>query len=126
MKTLASALLRLGRAEEATERFAESLRYAHEIGDAEGVVWGLEGLGAAAAVLGHPRRAARLLGAADAAQPAPRQPFEARRHEQVVQQLRDELGEPAFSAAWAQGQAMRPEDASAFALGEPADTRRRA
>ena len=126
LENLASALLRLGRAEEATERFAESLRYAHEIGDAEGVVWGLEGLGAAAAVLGHPRRAARLLGAADAAQPARRQPFEARRHEQVVDQLRDELGEPAFSAAWAQGQAMRPEDASAFALAEPADTRRRA
>jgi len=123
---LASALLRLGRAEEAAERFAESLRYAHEIGDAECVVWALEGLGTAAAALGHPWRAARLLGAADAALPAPRQPFEARRHEQVVHQLRDELGEPAFSAAWAQGQAMHPEDASAFALAEPADITRRA
>jgi hypothetical protein len=38
----------------------------------------------------------------------------------VVGRLRDELGDQALAAAWAEGQAMSPDDASAYALGEPA------
>jgi non-specific serine/threonine protein kinase len=123
LANLASALLALGRAEEATERFAESLRYAQEIRDPESIAWALEGLGATAAALGQPRRAARLLGAADTALTAPLQAFEAGRHKEVIGQLHDELGDVAFAAAWAEGQSMTPDDARAFALDEPVRAR---
>jgi len=118
---LASALLGLGRADEATERFAESLRHAQEIGDPLSIAWALAGLGAAAAALGRPQPAARLLGAADAALTTSRSglhPFEARRHTQAIDQLRNELGDEAFTAAWLQGQTMTPDDATALGLDE--------
>jgi tetratricopeptide (TPR) repeat protein len=123
------ALLGLGRADEAAEHFAESLRHEREIRDAERIAYALEGLGAAATAIGHPERAARLLGAADAAFTASGwdlQDFEAHRHQQVVAQLHDELGDQAFAAAWAHGQAMTPDDLSALALGERARSGRRA
>jgi tetratricopeptide (TPR) repeat protein len=126
---LGSALLALGRADEASDRFAESLRRAHEVRDRTSIAWALEGLGAAAAALGRAERAACLLGAADAELTASRQcldPYEARRHEQLVAHLRDELGEQAFTAAWARGAAMPRDAVSAFALREDRGTGRRA
>ena len=123
LSNLGSAHLGLGRADQATECFAQSLRHAQEVGDPEGIAWALEGLGVAAAALGHPQRAARLLGSADAALTASRlhlQRFEAHRHTEVVGQLHDELGDEAFAVAWAEGYAMTPDGAAAFALGDPA------
>jgi predicted ATPase/class 3 adenylate cyclase len=129
LSNLGSALLGLGRADEAADLFAESLRNVQAIRYSEGIAYALEGLGAVAAALGRPKRAARLLGAADAALRASRtnlQAFEARRYEQVVAGLRDELGNEAFAAAWDEGKAMTPDDPSAFALGEPAPSGGRA
>jgi tetratricopeptide (TPR) repeat protein len=127
LQNLASALLVLARAGEATEYFVESLGHATEIHDHESIAWALAGLGAAAAELGHAERAARLLGAVDAALAARElelQRFEADRHEQVIARLRRDLGEEAFTAAWAQGHAMTRDEASAFALSGVTDQER--
>ena len=103
---LGSALLGLGRAAEAEERFAESLTLARELGLAEDPGYALDGLAAAAAALGQPERAARL-----PARPMPCsgavgiriQQFEADRRDAVLSQLREELGPEALAAAMAQG-----------------------
>jgi predicted ATPase/DNA-binding SARP family transcriptional activator len=129
LDNLGSALLGLGRIEEAAEHFTEALRRGREIRDAEATAYALEGLGAVTAAIGHPKRAARLLGAAGATLTAlgtDLQDFEAHRHQQIVAQLHDELGNQTFAAAWTEGQAMTPDDATALALSEPARSGRRA
>jgi predicted ATPase/DNA-binding SARP family transcriptional activator len=109
LHNLGSALLGLGRAADAEERFAQGLALAREYELADDPGYALDGLAAAAAALGQPERAARLLGAADAvfrAVDAGRQQFEAERREAVLEQLRDELGPEALAAAMAGGAAL--------------------
>ena len=106
LHNLGSALLGLGRAAEAEERFAEALALAREYDLADDPGYALDGLAAAAAALGQPERAARLVGAADAvfrAVGVSPQQFEAARREEVLSRLREELGPEALAAAMAQG-----------------------
>ena len=67
-------------------------------------------------------RAARLCGAAAAlrvAIGAPLHPTERADYERTVAALRVALGDAAYEAAWAQGQALTLEQAIALALEEP-------
>ena len=83
-----------------------ALDRAREFGLAEDPGYALDGLAAAAAALGQPERAARLIGAADAVFRAVEirpQQFEADRRDEVLSQLREELGPEALAAAMAQG-----------------------
>ena len=70
---------------------------------------------------GQPARAARLGGAAEAlreALGAALHPVLHPGHDQAVQAMRAALGEEAFAAAWAEGQALPLEEAVALALEE--------
>jgi hypothetical protein len=96
----------------------ESLVFRREMGNRPGIAECLEGL-AAVVGAGQSARAARLLGAADAlrrviATPLP--PVERPSYEATVTATRVALGEAAFAAAWAAGQALTLEEAVAEAL----------
>jgi len=107
----------------ATARYAESLALFRDLGDKGGMAWCLAGLGSVAALGGQLERAARLWGAAEAqreaigARPAPAARLT---YERALATARAQLGEAAFSAAWAAGQAMPLEQAMTEALGEAA------
>jgi tetratricopeptide (TPR) repeat protein len=92
-----------------------------KFGPRRGIALCLEGLGAVAQAHGNPRRAARLLGAAEAlrqsigaSRPPPEQPAYDRRLEAV----HSALDEAEFAAAWAEGQALSLEEAMCVALEE--------
>ena len=74
-----------------------------------------------AAGAGQPARAARLLGATAArreAMGAPLPPIERPAVEKAIERARTALGEDAFAAAWAGGQALPLERAVSEALAE--------
>jgi hypothetical protein len=76
-------------------------------------------LAAVAGGHGHPERACRLFGAAAALREAggwPLAPVYRGEYERQVAAVRDTLGEKAFTAAWAEGRAMAPEQAIEYAL----------
>ncbi|MBK1786387.1 BTAD domain-containing putative transcriptional regulator [Prauserella cavernicola] len=73
----------------------------------------LEGLAGAWSLLGEPERAARLLGAADAARGsvgAPLPPAERGDVDRIAERVRALLGEQAFAAAFADGARHAPDD----------------
>ncbi|HET8627499.1 MAG TPA: tetratricopeptide repeat protein [Thermomicrobiales bacterium] len=95
-----------GRAE---ELLTESVALFRAVGDQQGAASCLEYLAAVALALDRPREAARLCGAADAlrvACGAPVPPSERARRDATVAAARRALGEDAFAAAWADGQAL--------------------
>jgi len=102
----------------AQEELAAALAQFRNLGDRAGISWCLAGLGSAAALDEEPERAARLWGAAEALRqnigcrtaPAARATYE-----RAVAVARAQLGEEAFSAAWAADQALPLEDAIAEA-----------
>jgi len=104
----------------------ESLALGWELGLKELVAWCLEGLAAVAGVLGHLERAARLFGAEEALRAAigaPLSPTDRATNARAVVAARDQLEEAAFTAAWAEGQAMPLDQAIAEAqslIREPA------
>jgi DNA-binding CsgD family transcriptional regulator len=86
--------------------------------DAFGLRFCLEGLAEIAVACGEHERAARLLGAAEAArerQGITRVPGLLPRYEQNVLATKAALGEAAFATAWAEGLRLSPEDARAEA-----------
>ena len=100
--------------------FAESLKLKAKVGERKGIVALLVAWAALAmAEGGRGERAARLLAAAETLRreiginvpPAERTDYEAR-----LDAIRTSLGPEAFAAAWAEGQAMRMEQAIAYAL----------
>jgi len=98
--------------------YAESLGLRREVGDKEGMALALDGLAAVAGARGRPWRSARVIGAATAlrlAMGAPRQPPPSfsPHYEPTVAAARAALGEAAFAAAMAEGQALSPEQAVA-------------
>ena len=106
----------------ARTRLAEALGLFRAVGDRPGAAWCLAGLAAAAEADGQPERAARLLGAADphlTAEAAPLHPPDAAERAGTRARVRRRLGEAAFAAAWAEGRAMSPEQAVAYALAAP-------
>jgi hypothetical protein len=89
------------------------------LGDKRSSAGALEGLAAAAGGQEEWERATQLLGAAAALREAigaPPTPRERCRVERSVAAARAALGEEAFAAAWAAGQALTWEDAVALAL----------
>ncbi|MGI5283538.1 BTAD domain-containing putative transcriptional regulator [Nonomuraea polychroma] len=90
---------------------AEALEAAHRLGDPRGATSVVEG---AASASGATEKAARLLGLAAAAREhhqTPAGPWELAEIERIAAQARDALGEEAFAAAYAEGAALKLEDA---------------
>jgi tetratricopeptide (TPR) repeat protein len=97
----------------------EGLARFRELGDRRRQAMGLELLASVAALRGEARRAARLFGAEQALREsvgAPRPPVDRPRYEVYLSRARADLGDAAFAAAWAEGQAMPPEEALEAAL----------
>jgi non-specific serine/threonine protein kinase len=103
----------------AQERLAAALTQFHNLGDRAGISWCLASLGSAAALDQQPERAARLWGAAErlrAALGSRRAPAARATYDRAVALARTEIGEDAFAAAWAAGQALPLDSAIAEAL----------
>jgi len=97
--------------------YEESLGLRWALGDKHGLAECLEGLANIAAVQGQLERAARLLGAAEAlrtATGAPLSPSEGARYHHTMSAVHAGLGDTAFAAAWATGQATPPEQAMVY------------
>jgi tetratricopeptide (TPR) repeat protein len=90
---------------------AEGLAAAQRIGDPRSAAWVVEG---AASAAGATEQAARLLGLAATAREqyqTPAGPWELAEIERVTARIRDELGEEAFAAAYAEGATLKLDDA---------------
>jgi tetratricopeptide (TPR) repeat protein len=126
---LARALVALGHAaahlgdhEQAQDHARESLALWQALGQTDGIILCLAELAGLAAGQGQAERAGRLFGTADALFPATgilpdgseRAAFDRR-----LSEARAYLDAEAFAAAQAEGQAMRLEQALAYALEEP-------
>ncbi len=111
---------------QATMLYKESIVLCWELGDRLCIAYSLEGLARVATApdttLLVREQAARLDGAATALRRvigAPLAPNERADYDNTVADLRAVLGEAAFEAAWAEGEAMSVEQAVAAALAEP-------
>ncbi|HEX8230496.1 MAG TPA: tetratricopeptide repeat protein [Chloroflexia bacterium] len=97
----------------------ESLKMRQELSDKWGYAFSLEGFARLAYRQGEARRAAELYGAAQTLRQAiscPLSPTAQAKQDLIVNDLRSQLGEVAFDAAWNLGQALPVEEAVAFAL----------
>ncbi len=117
---IAMALVNLGfvacnRAEYQSARslFDESLVLRQELGDERGIAYALEGFAWLAGAQGQARLAALLFGAANALRQSLRAllPPADRPYDRQISAARAELGDDAFSAAWAEGGAMTLDEA---------------
>jgi tetratricopeptide (TPR) repeat protein len=102
----------------------EGLNPARELGSGYQIAYSLALLAGPVGAKGQPERAARLLGASEAVFEAWRVgPVTADQLEidQYMADVRAQLDEAAFEAAWAEGRAMSLEEAVAYALGENAE-----
>jgi hypothetical protein len=98
---------------------AADLRLCDEVGERVTLTWCLAGLGSAAALDEEPERAARLWGAADrlrAALGCRPAPAARATYERAQALARAQLGDDAFTQAWAGGAAMSLDQAIAEAL----------
>lgn len=117
-QALGECALGLGDAKLARARFAEALTYRQRYMERLCDLWCVAGLAGVAALAGQPRRAARLWGAAEArrqaigARPAP---AARATRERLMAMAREQLGDAAFDAAWADGATMTLEQALAEA-----------
>ena len=117
---LGECALGRGQISEAVSWLAQSLRLTHKVHVGFGEAWCLASFGSAAALDEQPERAARLWGAAEklrqsiGCRPAP---ATRATYERAMALARAQLGEEAFAAAWAAGQALTLEQAIAEALG---------
>jgi non-specific serine/threonine protein kinase len=125
---LGMAALEQGDCERATTLFEETLHVLRELRDKVGTSYCLLGVAGVASSQGRPVRAARLWGAAEALREASglhllsafqRSHYDYEGHLAAARSLLDEA---AWTAAWAEGRAMTPEQAVEYALGtwEPA------
>jgi predicted ATPase/DNA-binding SARP family transcriptional activator/Tfp pilus assembly protein PilF len=99
--------------------FLESLARAQAVGSQREIVNNLEGLAAVAADEGQPERACRLFAAAAVLREAdgrPLAPIDQRRYETHRAAVHAALGEEGFTAAWAAGRAMTPDEAVSVAV----------
>ena len=90
-----------------------------ELGDTQLAIEWLEGVGAMALREGDPRRGARLFGLADLLredEATPVLPSEEEARSASLSELRGELGDDGFDAAWAEGRSVKWEEAVATAL----------
>lgn len=99
--------------------YVEGLGIRRELGDKSGIAFSLEGLAGLAALQGEAKRAARLLGAAEALREAirvPLPPVYRAEHESHVSAARSGLNPETFVAAWNEGRTMTLEQAVTEAL----------
>jgi predicted ATPase/DNA-binding CsgD family transcriptional regulator len=107
----------------ATGLFKESLSLRQQEGEKEGVAEALAGLAGVAAATQQPERAARLFGVAEKVRDAIHRDIRRQNREPYDLYLplaRAQLGEAAFTKAWAEGRAVTLEQAIHYALAEPA------
>ncbi len=117
---------RVGDNERAAKLYAECLSLNEEIGEIGILALALHHLGQIAQGRGQLRRAARLLAAAGLLQPSahisiPWTLTDPADREQDIVTVRAALGADGFAAAWAEGQAMTVEQATAYALAGSGD-----
>jgi tetratricopeptide (TPR) repeat protein len=96
------------------------LQLSHEINIRIATIWCLAGLGGAAALGGHPARAARLWGAAERLRAAlgyRSAPAARATYERLVALARSQIGVDAFAAAFAAGESLSLDRAIAEGLG---------
>jgi tetratricopeptide (TPR) repeat protein len=102
--------------------YAAGLSTFQQHGRVSGYPWLLEKIAGLAVARGRGRRAARLLGAADALRESVGEPLppadRADYYERQLLTVRSQLSEEVFAAAWEQGRALTPEQAIAEALEE--------
>jgi tetratricopeptide (TPR) repeat protein len=120
LANLARLRQRRGDWKAARSLFEQGLNLRREIGDVRGIAECLEGFAELACPSGEMERAVRLFGAADPLRKAaggPPLPNEwPADHESAIATARSQLGEEAFTAAWAHGTAMSLEQAIGVAL----------
>lgn len=108
--------------------FVSSLALFRESGDRYGIVLTLHYFAGLAAAQGKERRAVLLLGALDALSGPLGMSLplvERAHHDRILAAARATLGEEAFAAAWAEGEAMTQEQAVDYALCSGADEEHR-
>ncbi len=115
LHTLGALALAQGNRALARARFLESLRIAQVLGNQLGIASALEGLAPVAAQTSAPIQAVRLWAAAariraDIGAPAPPEEQETRNRD--IEDSRRTVGEEAFAAAWAHGQALTMDEAA--------------
>jgi ATP/maltotriose-dependent transcriptional regulator MalT len=108
----------------ASRLFAESMTVAAEIGSERFLLGEVAGLAGVALALGQPERAARLLGAVEAAGKASGvgRIAHAAHTARILAEVRTSLPEPVFAAAWEEGRALPFTDARADAMALAAST----
>jgi tetratricopeptide (TPR) repeat protein len=123
LQALATVARAEGDHERAARLFGEGLMLSAEVEDHSSLAYYLQGLAAIAASEDELARAARLWGAAEALLEtteivsyahAPDRSL----YQRQVSAARGRLGEAAWDAAWAEGRAMMPQQAAAYALNE--------
>jgi tetratricopeptide (TPR) repeat protein len=100
----------------AKRHYTESLAAFLEIGDKYAIPKTLLGFGKLARAQAQPERAARLLGAASATAPNMPMFLNAFKVADDIRVLRAQLGDAPFERLWAEGCAMTPDQAIAYAL----------
>jgi len=122
--SLGESALGLGRPDEAVGWLAQGLALSQALSDQASISWCLAGVGSVAALDEEPERAAHLWGAAERL----RQTIDCRSapaaratYERAMAVVRAQLGDDAFAAAWAEGQAMTLKQAIAEALDDAAE-----
>ena len=109
-----------GRRDAAADRFAQALDAAWKLGYREMIAYCLKGIGEVLAARGESEAAARLLGASDrlfAELGAHVEASERATYHDTVEELKTTLGDEAYLAAHAAGQALSPEESLALAFG---------
>jgi predicted ATPase len=117
--SLGETALAQGSATDAATQLGNALVLFRELGDRAGIAWCLAGLAGVAVLDDEPDRAARLWGAAEAQRKAigaREAPAARATHERLMAAARKQLGEAAFDAAWAAGEAATMEQAIDEAL----------
>jgi tetratricopeptide (TPR) repeat protein len=103
----------------AFDLLAESILVLQELGDKEEAISYFEPMALIAKELGFPDRAARLLGASESLHKSigviRSQPLQ-KDYNLYIASVHNQLGEPAFKAAWAEGSKMTYEQALAYAV----------
>jgi predicted ATPase/class 3 adenylate cyclase len=118
LHNLGGAVLHQGDVWRAAACFAEGLTLSQELGDQSSIAINLAGMAGVAAAQ-QPEHSARLFGAADALFDALAmivEPVDRAEYDRNAAVARVQLGEDAFAAAWAAGQALTAEQAMAEAL----------
>jgi predicted ATPase/DNA-binding CsgD family transcriptional regulator len=120
LANLGHSALALGDPRRSTGYFTESLQLRQALGNTLAIAECLEGFAAIASVGGRPRRAARLYGAAEALREITGAKLLDRadraERDRQVDEIHRRLGVQTFTAEWAAGRAIGPEEAAQFAL----------